>query len=93
MPAAWLVVAGGGGGTHRFRLDDPWLILAGDAEGEDRLFAWSTGEDADALAELAAGEFGVSVRRRTAPGTASLAVLGEVRVSEVFRCRSDPARV
>jgi hypothetical protein len=41
-----------------WRLDDPWLVLAGDAEGEDRLTGWSTDDDADVLAELTAGEFG-----------------------------------
>ncbi|MFD0267803.1 hypothetical protein ACFVGY_14600 [Streptomyces sp. NPDC127106] len=56
-----LVLAGAGGATHRFRLDDPWLALADDAAGEDSLSGWSTDEAADALAELAAGESG---RRR-----------------------------
>ncbi|WP_030723990.1 hypothetical protein [Streptomyces sp. NRRL F-2580] len=45
---------------------------------------WSTDADADKLAALAAGEFGASVSRLTAPGTAPLAVLGEVRVIERF---------
>ncbi|WP_407835232.1 hypothetical protein ACE1OC_00550 [Streptomyces sp. DSM 116496] len=46
--------------TARFRLDDPWLVLAEDAkdaEGDDQLSGWSTDADADALAELAAGAF------------------------------------
>ncbi|UUU44926.1 hypothetical protein [Streptomyces sp. NBC_00162] len=50
---ASLVLAGPKGGTHRFRLDDPWLTLADDAEGEDLLSGWSTDADADVLAELA----------------------------------------
>ncbi|MET9323668.1 hypothetical protein ABZX75_26315 [Streptomyces sp. NPDC003038] len=90
---ASLVLAGPEGATHRFRLDDPWLTLADDAEGEDLLSGWSTDDDADALAELAAGEFGASVRRLTAPGTGPLAVLGEVRVIDRFRSGSGGLRV
>lgn len=82
---ASLVPTGAGGAAHRFRLDDPWLALADDAAGEDSLSGWSTEADADALAGLAAGEFGASVRRLTAPGTEALAVLGEVRVIDRFR--------
>ncbi|WP_162688858.1 MULTISPECIES: hypothetical protein [unclassified Streptomyces] len=54
---------------------------------------WLTDADADELAELAAGEFGVSVSRLTAPGTGPLAVLGEVRVIERFRSGSGGLRV
>lgn len=41
-PVASLVLVAGGGGTHRFRLEDPWLVLAEDAAGEDRCWrsAW-----------------------------------------------------
>ncbi|MFF4448719.1 DUF3052 family protein [Streptomyces sp. NPDC001502] len=46
---------------------------------------WSTDEDADALAALAGGEFGASLRRLTAPGAGPLAVPGQVRVIERFR--------
>lgn len=42
VPSASPVVAADGGGRHRFRLDEPWLVLAEDAEGEDRLSGWST---------------------------------------------------
>ncbi len=62
---ASLVLAGTGGATHRFRLDYLWLSLA----GEDQLSGWST----DAMAELAAREFGASCAagpRRTAPDRA-----------------------
>ncbi|WP_328623188.1 hypothetical protein [Streptomyces sp. NBC_00354] len=90
---ASLVLAGAHGATHRFRLDDPWLDLADDAAGEDELSGWSTDADADALAELAAGEFGASLRRLAAPGTGPLAVLGEVRVIERFRSGSGGLRV
>ncbi|MGW6950188.1 hypothetical protein ACWGHD_25130 [Streptomyces xanthophaeus] len=90
---ASLVLAGPKGAAHRFRLDDPWLTLAEDAEGEDSLSGWSTDADADALAELAAGEFGASVRRLTAPGAGPVAVLGEVRVIDRFRSGSGGLRV
>ncbi|MFF1561537.1 hypothetical protein [Streptomyces sp. NPDC058279] len=82
---ASLVLAGPEGAARRFRLDDRWLTLADDAAGEDVLSGWSTDDAADALAELAAGEFGASLRRLTAPGTGPLAVMGEVRVAERFR--------
>ncbi|MGW6842104.1 hypothetical protein [Streptomyces sp. NPDC054958] len=90
---AALVLAGAGGATHRFRLDDPWLSLADDAAGEDCLSGWSTDEDADELAALAGGEFGASLRRLTAPGTGPLAVPGEVRVIERFRSGSGGLRL
>ncbi|WP_330335356.1 hypothetical protein OHS33_37205 [Streptomyces sp. NBC_00536] len=90
---ASLVLAGGGGTTRRFRLDDPWLTLADDAEGEDMVSGWSTDTDADALAELAAGEFGASLRRLNAPGTGPLAVMGEVRVIDRFRSGSGGLRL
>ncbi|TDU73521.1 hypothetical protein EDD91_0070 [Streptomyces sp. KS 21] len=45
------------------------------------------------MAELAAGEFGASVSRLTAPGTGPLAVLGEVRVIERYRSGSGGLRV
>ncbi|MER6251951.1 hypothetical protein ABT224_11355 [Streptomyces sp. NPDC001584] len=90
---AALVLAGAKGATHRFRLDDPWLSLAADAGGEDCLSGWSTDEDADALTALAAGTFGASLRRLTAPGTGPLAVPGEVRVIERFRSGSGGLRL
>ncbi|MFG2298375.1 hypothetical protein [Streptomyces sp. NPDC048603] len=90
---ASLVPAGSGGAVHRFRLDDPWLSLADDAAGEDSLSGWSTDDDADALAELAAGEFGASVRRLAAPGSGPLAVPGEIRVVERFRSGAGGLRV
>ncbi|WP_327732455.1 hypothetical protein OG749_45810 [Streptomyces nojiriensis] len=90
---AALVVAGSGGASHRFRLDDPWLSLADDAAGEDCLSGWSTDEDADTLAALAAGTFGASLRRLTAPGTGPLAVPGEVRVIDRFRSGSGGLRL
>ncbi|MEU6896269.1 hypothetical protein ABZ934_31905 [Streptomyces sp. NPDC046557] len=90
---ASLVPAGPEGATHRFGLDDPWLPLADDAAGEDLLSGWSTDDDADALAELAAGESGASLRRLTAPGTGPLAVMGEVRVAERFRSGSGGLRL
>nr|WSW49864.1 hypothetical protein OG296_43395 [Streptomyces sp. NBC_01001] len=90
---ASLVLAGAGGAAHWFRLDDPWLALADDAASEDELSGWSTDADADAVAELAAGEFGASLRRLTAPGTGPLAVLGEVRVIDRFRSGSGGLRL
>ncbi|MFJ9551119.1 hypothetical protein [Streptomyces erythrochromogenes] len=92
---ATLVLAGGGAGgaSHRFRLDDPWLTLADDAGGEDTLSGWSTDDDADAIAALAAGEFGASLCRLTAPGTGPLAVPGEVRVIDRFRSGSGGLRL
>ncbi|RSS53545.1 hypothetical protein EF912_18130 [Streptomyces sp. WAC07061] len=91
MPSASLAVVGAGRRT--FCLDGPWLDLADDAEGEDVLSGWSTDADADELAALAAGEFGASLGRLTAPGTAPLAVLGDVRVIERFRSGSGGLRV
>lgn len=90
---ASLVLGGPGGAVHRFRLDGPHLALADDVAGEDQLSGWSTDADADALAELAAGEFGASVRRLTAPGSGPLDVLGDVRVIERFRSGSGGLRV
>ncbi|MFG2235991.1 hypothetical protein ACGFNX_39385 [Streptomyces sp. NPDC048723] len=54
-PSAALVVADGKGGTRRFRLEGPHLLLADDAADEDRLSGWATDEDADTLAALSAG--------------------------------------
>ncbi|MFD7630378.1 hypothetical protein ACFV7Q_30885 [Streptomyces sp. NPDC059851] len=48
-------------GTVLVIVDVPWLVLADDAAGEDRLSGWSTGADADALA--AGWPPGSSVRR------------------------------
>ncbi|WP_327136282.1 hypothetical protein OG311_40385 (plasmid) [Streptomyces sp. NBC_01343] len=98
MPAASLVVHGGAGRrrTSRFRLDDPHLVLVEKADGvadEDQLSGWFADEDADELATLASGECGASVSRLTAPGTAPLAVLGEVRVIERFRSGAGGLRV
>ncbi|MFE5678822.1 hypothetical protein ACFQ7B_20450 [Streptomyces erythrochromogenes] len=41
--------------------------LVDDAGGEHALSGWSTDADADAVAALAAGEFGAVLRRLTAP--------------------------
>ncbi|MGW7029086.1 hypothetical protein ACWGFX_18095 [Streptomyces xanthophaeus] len=90
---ASVLLAGTGGAAHRFRLDDPWLNLAEDADGEDQLSGWSTDTDADALAALAAGKFGASVRRLTASGAGPLAVLGEVWVIDRFRSGAGGLRV
>ncbi|KPI02423.1 hypothetical protein OV450_4673 [Actinobacteria bacterium OV450] len=90
---ASLVLAGAHGAARRFRLDEPWLDLAEDAEGEDTLSGWSTDDDADALAALTAGEFGASVRRLAAPGSGPLAVLGELRVIDRFRTGSGGLRL
>ncbi|WP_327364692.1 hypothetical protein [Streptomyces sp. NBC_01296] len=90
---ASLVLAGPNGATHRVRLDDPWLTLADDPAGEDVLSGWSTDDDADTVAELAAGEFGGSLRWLTAPGTNPLAVMGEVRVIDRFRSGSGGLRL
>ncbi|MEJ8642153.1 hypothetical protein WKI68_13050 [Streptomyces sp. MS1.HAVA.3] len=92
-PSAALVVAGAGGGTRRFRLEDPHLLLADDAEDEDRLSGWSTDEDADTLAALSAGTFGLTVKHLTAPGTPPLAALGEARVIDRFRSGSGGLRL
>ncbi|CAL9634252.1 hypothetical protein SUDANB120_06158 (plasmid) [Streptomyces sp. enrichment culture] len=90
---ASLVVNGAHGAVHRFRLDQPWLTLAADADGEDSLSGWAADADADALAELAAGETGASVRRLAAPGAGPLAVMGEVRVIDRFRSGTGGLRV
>ncbi|WP_206308893.1 hypothetical protein [Streptomyces sp. A1136] len=88
-----LVLAGTGGATRRFRLDDPHLVLADDPAWEDVLSGWSTDTDADTVAELVAGEFGASLRWLTAPGTNPLAVMGEVRVIDRFRSGSGGLRL
>ncbi|MCY0945686.1 helix-turn-helix transcriptional regulator [Streptomyces antarcticus] len=93
VPPAALVLRGADGGATRFRLDGPLLVLSDDAEGEDRLSGWSTDADADALAELAAGGFGASVRRLTVLGTNPVAVPGEVRVIDRFRPGAGGLRV
>ncbi|MFD9469924.1 hypothetical protein [Streptomyces goshikiensis] len=85
MPSASLVVVGAGRRTFQFRLDDPRLVLADGAEGQDQLSGWSTNADADELAALTAEASGASVSRLTAPATEPLAVLGEVRVIERLR--------
>ncbi|WP_191878505.1 MULTISPECIES: hypothetical protein [Streptomyces] len=68
------------------------LVLA-DLKGGYAPVPASTDTDADALAELAAGEFGASVRRLTAPGTGPLAVPGRVQVIDRFRSGSGGLRV
>ncbi|MGW5849862.1 hypothetical protein ACWFQ8_18225 [Streptomyces sp. NPDC055254] len=88
-PSAVLVVAGAGGGTRQFRLEDPHLLLADDADDEDRLSGWFTDEDGDALAALSAGTFGLTVKHLAAPGAPPLAVLGEARVIDRFRSGSE----
>ncbi|WP_330260990.1 hypothetical protein [Streptomyces sp. NBC_00539] len=58
----------------------------GDSDSlEDRLSGWSNEADADELVALTEGESGESVGRLSAPGTAPLVVLGQVRVIERFR--------
>ncbi|WP_327388076.1 hypothetical protein [Streptomyces sp. NBC_01207] len=42
---------------HRFRVEDPHLLLTDDAADEDHLSGWTTDEDADTLAALTA-EYG-----------------------------------
>ncbi|MER5571501.1 hypothetical protein ABT083_35830 [Streptomyces goshikiensis] len=93
MPSASPVVIGARRRTSRFRLDDPRLVLADDAEGQDQLSGWSTNADADELAALTAGAPGALVGRLTAPGTTPLGVLGEVRVIEQFRSGAGGLRV
>lgn len=80
-------------GERRFRLDDPCLELADDDADEDRLSGWTTDDDADALAVLAANGTGASLRRLTAPGTPPLAVPGGVRVIDRYRAGSGGLRV
>ncbi|MFG2987998.1 hypothetical protein ACGFZK_01560 [Streptomyces sp. NPDC048257] len=80
-----MVVAGAGGGTRRLRLEDPHLLLADNTEDEGRMSGWSTDEDADALAALSAGTFGLTVKHLAVPGTPPPAVLGEAPVNDRFR--------
>ncbi|MDX3540240.1 hypothetical protein PV721_39245 [Streptomyces sp. MB09-01] len=74
--------------SRRWRQDDSRSreqatpVLASNA---NRLSGWSTDEDADALAALSAGTFGLTVKHLAAPGTPPLAVLGEARVIDRFR--------
>ncbi|MGW7594260.1 hypothetical protein, partial [Streptomyces rubiginosohelvolus] len=55
-PEASPLTVTGAGGERRMRLYDVALDLVHDAAGEDRLSAWCTEADADALADLAAGD-------------------------------------
>ncbi|MEU3317370.1 hypothetical protein AB0940_34310 [Streptomyces sp. NPDC006656] len=87
MPPASLLVIGAAGRPPSLRLDGPHLVLADDAEGENELSGWASDADADALAELEAGEGGASVARLAVPGTAPLAVSGRVRVVPPVRLR------
>ncbi|MEU8779863.1 hypothetical protein [Streptomyces sp. NPDC048606] len=80
-PAAHLLFTRPGGGTRTVRLDDPLLTLAEDPSGEDRLTAWSTDAEADALATLTDNEFGGTLRRLTLPGAPGWAVQGGVRLA------------
>ncbi|MFC8177015.1 helix-turn-helix transcriptional regulator [Streptomyces sp. NPDC057325] len=88
MPASTLTARSGAAGERRFRLDDPWLKLSDDATDEDRLSGWTTDEEADVLAVLAADGDGLSVRCLTVPGTLPLAVPGRARVIDRFRSGS-----
>ncbi|MFE9637171.1 hypothetical protein [Streptomyces sp. NPDC006463] len=63
------------------------------SEGEDRSSGWSTDEDADALATLAAGESGATLRRLTVPGAEAVAVPGEARLVGRFRAGRGGLRV
>ncbi|MER7498367.1 hypothetical protein ABT033_37990 [Streptomyces pharetrae] len=85
VPSATLVLRPDAGKEQRFRLDDPWLELATDAQDDDRLSGWMSDQDADVLAGLAAGEHGVAVSWLTAPGTLPLTVLGGARVTDRAR--------
>ncbi|MGW6841270.1 hypothetical protein [Streptomyces sp. NPDC054958] len=77
-----------------FRLDAPWLGLAVDVKGTDRLSGWVTNEvDADALAALRRARSGATLTRLTAPGAGPLAVLGDVRVVDRFRSGSGGLRI
>ncbi|MER7827697.1 hypothetical protein ABTX85_34650 [Streptomyces sp. NPDC096097] len=72
VPKVSLVVHGGAGRrTSPFRLDAPLLVLADEAHrARTSCPGWSTDADAGEPAALAAGSFGASVGRLTAPGTA-----------------------
>ncbi|MFB6811471.1 hypothetical protein [Streptomyces sp. NPDC056387] len=80
VPTGSLVLALPGDRTHPFRIEDPYLDLADDAKGEDRLSGWSTDEDVEAMRGLTGREWG----RRCAgwPCTRPLAVLRDVRMVE-----------
>ncbi|MFD7561049.1 hypothetical protein ACFV9E_42020 [Streptomyces sp. NPDC059835] len=95
---------GTSGATGRFRLAAPWLSLADTIEGTDQLSGWVADDtdaddtdaddtDADALAALAAGPVGATLSGVTAPGARSLAVLGDVRVTDRFRSGSGALRI
>ncbi|MFF9345343.1 hypothetical protein ACF1CG_36990 [Streptomyces sp. NPDC014773] len=77
LPTATIHLRPTGALPRRFQLWDPRVWLSDDPEGEDRLTAWTTDTDADALAELTTADS--SVTRLTAPGTTPLAVPGRVR--------------
>ncbi|MFC7980149.1 hypothetical protein ACFUT3_33570 [Streptomyces cinereoruber] len=95
VSSATLVLWSGQAAERRFRLDDPVLELADDADGEDRLSGWTTDTDADAdaLATLTATDTGASLRRLTAPATPPLAVPAGVRVIDRYRAGSGGLRV
>ncbi|MFH9959640.1 hypothetical protein ACH4OX_36275 [Streptomyces roseolus] len=92
VPAATLELRPTGAARRRFQLWDPWVELSDDPEGEDRLTGWTSDDDtADTLAALAAAD--ASVSRLTTPGTAPLAIPGDVRVIDRFRPGSGGLRV
>ncbi|GGR67557.1 hypothetical protein [Streptomyces roseolus] len=92
VPTATLHLRPTGAPTRRFQLEDPWIELSDDPEGEDRLTGWMADDDtADTLAVLAAAD--ASVSRLTAPGTDPLALPGGARVIDRFRPGSGGLRV
>ncbi|MFC8796053.1 hypothetical protein [Streptomyces cinereoruber] len=64
VPSAALTLWSDEEGERHFWFDVPVLKLA-DADADDRLSGWTTDNDADVLAVLAADDTGVSVRRLT----------------------------
>ncbi|MFH9959681.1 hypothetical protein ACH4OX_36510 [Streptomyces roseolus] len=91
LPTATLELRPTGAARRRFQLWDPRIELNDDPAGEDRLTGWTTDDDADTLAALTAAD--ASVSRLTAPGTAPLAVPGDIRVTDRSRPGAGGLRV
>ncbi|MGW7436779.1 hypothetical protein [Streptomyces sp. NPDC054849] len=87
-PSAGLVVADDRGGRRLSPAGGPPPAPADAAEDEDQLSGRCTEENADTLAALFEGRFGLTVKHLAAGGTPPLAVLGEARVIDRFRSGS-----
>ncbi|WP_405827885.1 hypothetical protein [Streptomyces sp. NBC_00105] len=70
------------------RYPDSWPKRGSGPDGASAGPHQSTDAEADTLAALSAGTFGLTVKHLAAPGTPPLAVLGEARAMDRFRSGS-----